>query len=198
MFLSAIEDAFSSEVSATIDASGRLVVTDKYNGYSQLSISITEPTGRGLDFGTVDVTAGAGDGSQEGRYSMAITATDDDAASNVVCDQKTDSANQAAQNLIPADIVNGRVLCCGYHVDLNVATQFRDPFNRRLGYGVLYDFGQFVNYHNQLALVALGKAALHFTLTPDGSGSPFVRHGGNRGDQITQIGRQALVVAADQ
>jgi len=76
-FLSAIEDAFSSEVSATIDASGRLVVTDKYNGYSQLSISITEPTGRGLDFGTVDVTAGAGDDSQEGRYAMAITATDD-------------------------------------------------------------------------------------------------------------------------
>ena len=76
-FLSAIEDSFSSNVSATIDASGRLVVTDKYNGYSQLSISTTEPTGRGLDFGTVDVTAGAGDDSQEGRYAMAITATDD-------------------------------------------------------------------------------------------------------------------------
>ncbi|RJQ51091.1 MAG: flagellar hook protein [Desulfobacteraceae bacterium] len=77
-FLSAIEDAFSSKVSATIDSSGRLVVSDIYNGYSQLSIAtITEPVGSGLDFGAVDVTAGAGDGSQEGRYAMSITATDD-------------------------------------------------------------------------------------------------------------------------
>ncbi|MBW1740047.1 MAG: flagellar filament capping protein FliD, partial [Deltaproteobacteria bacterium] len=75
--LSAIEDAFSSEVTATIDTSGRIVVTDKYVGYSELSISsISHPT-EGEFFGTVDVTSGAGDGSQEGRYAMAITATDD-------------------------------------------------------------------------------------------------------------------------
>jgi len=75
--LSAIEDAFSSEVAASVDTSGRIVITDKYGGYSQLSISsISHPT-EGAFFGTVDVTAGAGDGSQEGRYAMAITATDD-------------------------------------------------------------------------------------------------------------------------
>jgi flagellar hook-associated protein 2 len=75
--LSAIDEAYSSDVSASIDTSGRIVLTDKYVGYSELSIDITEPATRGLDFGTVDVTSGAGDGSQEGRYAMAITATDD-------------------------------------------------------------------------------------------------------------------------
>ncbi|MCK4856652.1 MAG: flagellar filament capping protein FliD, partial [candidate division Zixibacteria bacterium] len=75
--LSAIEDAFSSGVTANIDTSGRIVITDKYVGSSQLSLQIDEPAGKGLDFGTVDVTADAGDGSHEGRYAMAITATDD-------------------------------------------------------------------------------------------------------------------------
>ena len=75
--LSEIEDVFSSKVSASIDSSGRIVLADKYTGTSQLSIDITEPTGEGLDFGTVDITSAAGDGSQEGRYAMKITATDD-------------------------------------------------------------------------------------------------------------------------
>ncbi len=75
--LSAIEDAFSSEVYASIDTNGRIVVSDKYVGPSDLSIEITEPVGSGLDFGTIDVTAGAGDGSREGRYSISVTATDD-------------------------------------------------------------------------------------------------------------------------
>jgi len=75
--LTAIENAYLSKVTATIDSSGRIVLTDEYEGYSQLSIDITEPTGRGLNFGTVDVTGGAGDGSQEGRHAMNITATDD-------------------------------------------------------------------------------------------------------------------------
>lgn len=73
--LSAIEDAFSDEMSASIDTSGRLVVTNKMVGSSQLSLSI--PIVEGLNFGSVDVTAGAGDGSQEGRYALSITATDD-------------------------------------------------------------------------------------------------------------------------
>ena len=76
-FLSAIESAYSSKVTASIDSSGRLVITDKYEGNSQLSIDITEPSGKGLDFGTVDVTGGAGDGSQEGRYAVPITASND-------------------------------------------------------------------------------------------------------------------------
>ena len=75
--LSAIDDAFSSKVSASIDTFGRIVITDKYTGSSALTIDITEPVGKGLNFGTIDVTDGAGDGSQEGRYAMPITATDD-------------------------------------------------------------------------------------------------------------------------
>ena len=75
--LSAMEDAWGSDINATIDTSGRLVITDKTTGNSQLSVDITEPIGKSLDFGTIDITPGAGDGSQEGRYTMAITATDD-------------------------------------------------------------------------------------------------------------------------
>lgn len=75
--LSKIETTFSSNVTATMDSSGRIVLTDKTSGFSQLSISIDEPVGKGLDFGTIDVTMGAGDGSHEGRYAMALTATDD-------------------------------------------------------------------------------------------------------------------------
>jgi flagellar hook-associated protein 2 len=76
-FLSSIDTAYGNDVIASIDTSGRLVITDKHQGNSALTIEITEPAGRGLDFGTVDVTAGAGDGSQEGRYAMAITASND-------------------------------------------------------------------------------------------------------------------------
>lgn len=76
-FLSAIENEFSSNVTATIDTSGRLVITDKSVGTSQISLTITEPSGSSLDFGTIDVTDGAGDGSVTGRYAMTITASDD-------------------------------------------------------------------------------------------------------------------------
>ena len=73
--LSAIEEAFSSEVNATVDTSGRIVVTDKYVGASQLSITSISHTGtesQGEFFGTVLTTNTDG---QEGRYAMAITAT---------------------------------------------------------------------------------------------------------------------------
>jgi len=75
--LTEIEEAFSNEVTASIDSSGRIVLTDKYAGNSQLSLEITEPAGSNLDFGDVDVTPGEGDGSQEGRYAIPVTASDD-------------------------------------------------------------------------------------------------------------------------
>ena len=77
-FLSAIEEVFSNEVTASIDNYGRIVLTDKYAGNSQLSLEITEPAGKALNFGDVDVTPGADDGSQEGRYTIAISASDDE------------------------------------------------------------------------------------------------------------------------
>jgi flagellar hook-associated protein 2 len=75
--LSAMEDLFSSKVTASIDTSGRIVIHDTFEGYSQLAISSISHAGEGEFFGATDVTAGAGDGSQEGRYAMDITAMDD-------------------------------------------------------------------------------------------------------------------------
>jgi flagellar hook-associated protein 2 len=75
--LSAIEDAFSSKATASIDTSGRIIITDEYIGTSQLAIEYIKGPDANEFFGTVDVTSGAGDGSHEGRYAMDITATDD-------------------------------------------------------------------------------------------------------------------------
>jgi flagellar hook-associated protein 2 len=72
--LTAIEAAFGNAVSAAIDTSGRINLTDKYNGTSQLALDITEPAGRGLDFGTV---LASNAGGVEGRYAIALTAADD-------------------------------------------------------------------------------------------------------------------------
>ncbi len=75
--LSAIEDAFASKVTASIDSSGRIMVMDEFDGYSQLALSSLSHDGEGEFFGSVDITDGADDGSQTGRYAMAITAEDD-------------------------------------------------------------------------------------------------------------------------
>ncbi|MCX5846818.1 MAG: flagellar filament capping protein FliD [Deltaproteobacteria bacterium] len=72
--LSAIENAFSNNVTASMDTSGRIVVTDKYSGASELALDIEEPVGKGLDFGTVLKT---NTGGQTGRYAMDITASND-------------------------------------------------------------------------------------------------------------------------
>jgi flagellar hook-associated protein 2 len=73
--LSAIEEAFENDVTTYIDASGRLAIADKFEGSSHLTLEISGPDGKGLDFGTIDVTSGAGDGSKEGRYAMELTAS---------------------------------------------------------------------------------------------------------------------------
>jgi flagellar hook-associated protein 2 len=72
--LSAIENAFASDVTASIDTSGRITVTDKDSGASQLALDITEPVEKGLDFGTVLTT---NTGGVTGRYAMDITASND-------------------------------------------------------------------------------------------------------------------------
>ncbi len=73
--LSAIEEAFANKVNASIDSSGRIVLEDKTAGNSQLSLSITEPAGRNLGFGSV---LASNDGGQEGRFEIDITASSDD------------------------------------------------------------------------------------------------------------------------
>lgn len=75
--LSSIENAFSSKVTASIDTSGRIILHDTLEGYSQLTLSALSHTSEGEFFGSVDITEGAGDGSQTGRYAMDITAMDD-------------------------------------------------------------------------------------------------------------------------
>ena len=51
--LSAIEAAYNYEVSAAINTNGYLVITDNTTGNSSLDITITEPVGKNLDFGSV-------------------------------------------------------------------------------------------------------------------------------------------------
>jgi flagellar hook-associated protein 2 len=72
--LSAIELAFGSSVDATIDSAGRLVLSDLYEGDSQLSLSLDYSKAHNLDFGALSTF---NPGGQEGRFAMAITASDD-------------------------------------------------------------------------------------------------------------------------
>jgi flagellar hook-associated protein 2 len=72
--LSAIETTFSNQVKASIDSSGRITVTDKFSGASQLALDITEPGSRGLDFGTV---LSSNTGGVVGRYALSLTAAND-------------------------------------------------------------------------------------------------------------------------
>jgi flagellar hook-associated protein 2 len=74
--LSEISSAFGDGVSASMDGNGRLVLMDKNEGASQLSLSLDySGTANKTDiFGTVLTT---NDGGHEGRYAMAITAAND-------------------------------------------------------------------------------------------------------------------------
>lgn len=72
--LTSIENAFANDVTASLDTSGRITVTDKYSGASQITLDITEPSGSYLDFGTVLTT---NTGGVNGRYAMDITASND-------------------------------------------------------------------------------------------------------------------------
>jgi len=73
--LSAIESAFGNGITAAIDSSGQMVLTDKNSGNSQISITFDYSQAHNLSFGSSVSTTNAG--GQEGRYAMDITATDD-------------------------------------------------------------------------------------------------------------------------
>ncbi len=73
--LSAIETAYGNDVAASLDSSGKLVITDKYEGNSQLSITLDYTDAHSLTFGTSVSTSNSG--GQEGRYAIDITASDD-------------------------------------------------------------------------------------------------------------------------
>ncbi len=71
-FLSFIESTYNNAVSATIDGSGQLVLTENTVGDSLLTITINEPAGKGVDFGSVSDT---NPGGVTGRYALEITAS---------------------------------------------------------------------------------------------------------------------------
>jgi flagellar hook-associated protein 2 len=78
-FLSAIENDYGNNVSATIDSSGNLVLTDNTVGDSQLSITVTPDNlgGGSLGFGTLVTDPVTNPESVLGRYAMEITASKD-------------------------------------------------------------------------------------------------------------------------
>ncbi|HET6461641.1 MAG TPA: flagellar filament capping protein FliD [Syntrophales bacterium] len=96
--LSAIESAFSNDVTASIDASGRIAVQDKSSGASLLSLNITS----GLDFGSVLAT---NSGGQTGRYAMDITASNNGSDQLVL----TSNAYGISHNFSIAE-TNGKLL----------------------------------------------------------------------------------------
>lgn len=73
--LSAIESAYGNGITAAIDSSGQIVMTDKSSGNSELSITFDYTQAHDLSFGSSVSTTNSG--GQEGRYAMDITATDD-------------------------------------------------------------------------------------------------------------------------
>jgi flagellar hook-associated protein 2 len=74
--LSAIEVAYANRVTASIDSSGHIAVSDKSEGNSQLSLGFDySQTRNGVDiFGTVLTT---NPGGQEGRFALSIAASND-------------------------------------------------------------------------------------------------------------------------
>jgi len=73
--LSAIESAYGNEITAAIDSSGQIVLTDKKSGNSSLSITLDYSQAHDLSFGSSVSTTNAG--GLEGRFAMDITASDD-------------------------------------------------------------------------------------------------------------------------
>ncbi len=71
--LNEIESAYGNDVDASIDSSGKLVITDDSPGGSDLSISLDYSQAHDLTFGTSVSTTSTG--GQEGRYAMDITAS---------------------------------------------------------------------------------------------------------------------------
>lgn len=74
--LSQIESAFGNNVTASMDSSGRLVITDKQDGNSKISMSLDySQTQNQVDiFGSVSTE---NQGGREGRWALNITASND-------------------------------------------------------------------------------------------------------------------------
>ncbi len=72
--LSAIETAFANGVTAAINGSGQIIITDKTPGKSSVALSLNTTLAHNLDFGTVST---GNPGGKEGRYAMPLSASAD-------------------------------------------------------------------------------------------------------------------------
>lgn len=75
--LAAVESAYGSGVTASIDDTGRIVITDTVEGPSSLSLSFDMKDAHQLSFGSIGVSDDGADGSRPGRYAIDLTAADD-------------------------------------------------------------------------------------------------------------------------
>jgi flagellar hook-associated protein 2 len=86
--LSQMESAFDDEASASIDSSGRIIITDNSDGISSLSLTFNA-TGSAI-FGTLSTS---NNGGREGRYAMGITASSDTSGHLVLTNDNYGSGN---------------------------------------------------------------------------------------------------------
>ena len=89
-FLSFIKNSYNNEISATINSTGEIVLTENTVGDSLLTITITEPAGLGVGFGDASTT---NPGGVAGRFAMEITASKDGSDQLVITHNTYGSGN---------------------------------------------------------------------------------------------------------
>lgn len=73
--LTAIEEAYYNTVTASINSSGRIVITDNTTGSSSLAITFDYTNAHDLDFGTISYD---NEGGTRGRYRLDVTASNEE------------------------------------------------------------------------------------------------------------------------
>jgi len=107
--LTAIESVYDGTVTASIDEEGRIVITDETTGASRLDISFDMEEAHQLTFGTVDVSEDGSDGSRQGRYALAVTASDDGAGHLTLTHDSYGSSSSFTVSQTGGDIQEMRV-----------------------------------------------------------------------------------------
>ncbi|RJR34744.1 MAG: hypothetical protein C4576_25945 [Desulfobacteraceae bacterium] len=100
VFLTAVETAYGENVTASLQ-DGRVALTGG-SGNTPLGITIFEPDGKGIDFGTIG-------GGVTGRYSMSITASKDEGGHLVLTHDEYGSAASFSVSQSGADLALGAV-----------------------------------------------------------------------------------------
>lgn len=88
--LSSVDAAFGGEVYSEISASGRITVTDKTSGSSNISLALDYSQAHDLDFGSVQT---GNTGGMTGRYAMDISASEDSGGHLVIAHNSFGSGN---------------------------------------------------------------------------------------------------------